>query len=106
MNPRPALSGCPPNRVRPKGRDKLNEYNTLLSDADSALNQLEALESTISDLSDRMLKGVASRYGRDSDEYEKAGGTRKSDIKRSPRKKAAEAEGTGRNDHAVGRGSC
>ena len=72
-----------------EGRDKLNAYNTLLSETDSTLNQLEALEANISDLSDRMLKGVASRFGGDSNEYEKAGGTRKSDIRRTPRKKAA-----------------
>ncbi len=35
---------------------------------------------------DRMLKGVASKFGPDSEEYEKAGGTRKSTIVRRPRK--------------------
>ncbi len=29
-----------------------------------------------------MLKGVASKFGLDSEEYEKAGGTRKSTIRR------------------------
>jgi hypothetical protein len=31
-------------------------------------------------------KGVASKYGKDSNEYEKAGGTRKSERKRPMRK--------------------
>ncbi len=37
--------------------------------------------------------GVKTKYGADSSEYEMAGGTRKSEIKRSPRgsKKAATA---------------
>ncbi len=72
-----------------EARDKLNAYNTLLSETDATLSQLETLEGTVSDLCDRMLKGVGSRFGRESDEYEKAGGTRKSDIRRTPRKKAA-----------------
>lgn len=43
------------------------------------------MEAELADLTERMLKGVASQYGRDSVEYGQAGGTRKSDIKRSPR---------------------
>ena len=36
-----------------------------------------------------MLAGVGVKYGKDSSQYEMAGGTRTSEIKRSPRKKAA-----------------
>jgi hypothetical protein len=36
-----------------------------------------------------MLAGVSAKYGKDSNEYEKAGGTRLSEIKRSPRTKKA-----------------
>ena len=68
-----------------EGRDKLNAYNTLLADADELANELDQFEKDIADLSERMLKGVASRFGRSSNEYEKAGGTRKQDIRRSPR---------------------
>jgi 2,3-bisphosphoglycerate-independent phosphoglycerate mutase len=71
-------------------QEKLNEYNTLLSNVDEALSELEKAEATLADWSERMLKGVASRFGRDSDEYEKAGGTKKSDIQRSPRKSSAD----------------
>ena len=63
-------------------RTALEAYNTLLSNADAALVALEQSESELADLSERMLKGVASEYGRDSVEYEKAGGVRKSKIKR------------------------
>jgi hypothetical protein len=66
-------------------RGKLNSYNTLLSEADAALTALERSETELADLSERMLKGVASKFGRDSVEYEKAGGVRKSKIKKSPR---------------------
>jgi hypothetical protein len=34
------------------------------------------------DLTERMLAGVGSKYGKDSTEYEKAGGVRKSERKR------------------------
>lgn len=66
---------------------KLSKYNTKLSEVDGALNALQTAEKAIADLSERMLTGVATKYGKDSDEYEKAGGTKKSEIKRGPKKK-------------------
>lgn len=66
---------------------KLSAYNTKLSEVDGFLNVLETAETAIADLSDRMLTGVATKFGKDSDEYEKAGGTKKSEIKRGPKKK-------------------
>jgi len=65
---------------------KLTAYNTLLSTLDSLMNELEALEQEIKDLSERMLAAVAVKYGKDSNEYEMAGGTRKSERKRPPKK--------------------
>ena len=65
---------------------KVKEYNDLLAQADSTGTTLDAMEAQLADLTERMLKGVASQYGRDSAEYGQAGGTRKSEIKRSPRK--------------------
>ncbi len=65
---------------------KLAEYNTMLSELDALLNELEAMEVTLDDLSARMLAGVGVKYGKDSDEYEQAGGTRKSDRKPPTRK--------------------
>lgn len=67
----------------------LDTYNTLLSQADAALSTFEAIEEELSALSERMLAGVAVRYGFDSIEYEKAGGTRKSETKRAVRKAKA-----------------
>lgn len=37
-------------------------------------------------MSERMLAGVAARYGKDSSQYEQAGGVRKSERKRPTRK--------------------
>lgn len=65
---------------------KLDAYNTLLSNADSAQNDLAAQEKTLRQLSERMLEAVGAVYGHDSNEYEKAGGKRKSDRKRPVRK--------------------
>jgi uncharacterized protein YukE len=65
---------------------KLDEYNTALSRVDELGNQVKAQEKKVQDLNERMLAGVAAKYGRDSDEYEKAGGTRKSERKRPVRK--------------------
>lgn len=61
---------------------RLDLYNTTLSNADSQLNAVEEAEKTLRDMSERMLTGVATKYGKDSDEYEKAGGVRKRDRKR------------------------
>lgn len=68
---------------------KLERYNTTLSLVDEQLNQAEASELALRDLSERMLAGVASKYGKNSDEYEKAGGKKKSERKRYTRKPAA-----------------
>ncbi len=65
---------------------KQDAYNALLSQADQAQNELLEAEKAIRDLSERMLAGVASKYGKDSSEYEMAGGKRKSERKRPTRK--------------------
>ncbi|MGC1374914.1 MAG: hypothetical protein WA821_01740 [Anaerolineales bacterium] len=70
---------------------KLSAYNALLSQADEARKSLRASEKELSALSVRMLAGIGARYGKDSNEYKMAGGTRTSEIKRSPRKKKAAA---------------
>ena len=67
-------------------RDKLNEYNTHLSLIDELRNNVLESEKSLKDLSDRMLSGVASKFGRNSEEYEKAGGTKKSNRVQPKRK--------------------
>lgn len=63
-------------------RDALNDYNRMLSDIDAALNHIIDLEDKARDLSERALAGVATKYGKDSSQYEQAGGTRKSERKK------------------------
>ena len=73
------------------GTKLLNDYNTLLSDTDAAGKALEKAEKKLADLGDRMLKGVATKFGTDSAEYRKAGGTPKSEIKRGRKPKVLKA---------------
>ena len=62
-------------------RDKLNDYNTHLSLVDEKRNNVAVSEEVLKDMSERMLSGVASKFGKNSEEYEKAGGTKKSNRK-------------------------
>lgn len=61
-------------------------YNTLLSEVDGTLTALEQAEKALGDFSQRMINAVGTRFGYDSIEYEKAGGTRKSEKKRTSKK--------------------
>lgn len=73
-------------------RSKIEAYNTTLAVIDSYKNEMKELETTLSDLTEKMLLGVAFKYGKDSHEYEMAGGVRKSDrIRKST---AARLKGT------------
>lgn len=60
-------------------RDRIESYNRALTEVDSLKKDIDELEKSLADLSDRMLIGVAFKYGKDSREYEMAGGMRKSD---------------------------
>jgi hypothetical protein len=65
--------------------ESLSSYNQTLAIVDDLLNQVESAERAVDELYSRVLAGVAVRFGRDSIEYEKVGGVRKSDRKK-PRK--------------------
>lgn len=67
-------------------KEKNDQYNSDLSTLDEALNNIQADERALDDLSARMLAGVGSKHGKDSNEYEKAGGTRTSERKPPVRK--------------------
>ncbi len=57
-------------------------YNSKLSEADQLLNDVLKGDAELAEFSDRMLKAVAAVYGTNSNEYEMAGGTRKSERKK------------------------
>jgi len=64
-------------------REKLAAYNMALSTVDKTQNALNEAERSLNDFSEHMLLSVASKYGKSSDEYEMAGGTRKASRRRS-----------------------
>jgi hypothetical protein len=70
-------------------RQKLAEYNTVLSVADALRLEVSALEKSLADLSEKMLVGVAHQYGKDSFEYARAGGVKKSERKPYRRRSVA-----------------
>ncbi|MBF2004223.1 MAG: hypothetical protein IGS49_01775 [Chlorogloeopsis fritschii C42_A2020_084] len=63
-------------------REKLQAYNTILSKVDQAYHEILESELILSKLSERMLNGVVSKFGKDSSEYEMAGGTRRRERRR------------------------
>lgn len=69
---------------------ELEDYNIILGNVDSKLNSVEQMEEAANNLSEKILIAVAAKYGKDSNEYEKAGGKRKSDIKRNGSRKSKE----------------
>ena len=55
-------------------RTKLEAHNRLKSDFDESCKAMKQAERELSALSERMLSGVATKYGKDSVQYQKAGG--------------------------------
>lgn len=66
-------------------RDRQKKYNELLSTVDQLYNEMLAAEKALAEKSERMLNAVAVVYGRNSSEYEMAGGRRRSERRRSSR---------------------
>jgi hypothetical protein len=62
--------------------ERLETYNSALSIADAALDNVEKDEKILRELSERMLEAVGAGYGHNSNEYAKAGGVRKEERKR------------------------
>lgn len=61
---------------------KLNVYNTTLSTIDDMYNECIAQIEVLKDWNERILTGVATKYGKNSSQYEMAGGKKKSERKR------------------------
>ena len=62
---------------------KLDSYNEKLSALDSLQNELDSAETSLREKNTRILSAAEAHYGPDSSEYEQAGGTRRSDRKRT-----------------------
>jgi hypothetical protein len=61
---------------------KLSAYNTALSTVDDLYNDCIAQIDLLKDWNERVLTGVATKYGKNSSQYEMAGGVRKSERKK------------------------
>jgi hypothetical protein len=70
-------------------RHELEAYNGLLAQLDVARTELLEREKNLKNMTTDMLTGVASQFGKDSSEYQMAGGTRRSERKRPVRKSKA-----------------
>ena len=64
----------------------MTDYNKGLSNVDALQNRVNESEQRLAELSEQMLLGVAAKYGKNSSEYEMAGGVKKSDRKKPKRK--------------------
>lgn len=76
-------------------RQKLELYNTSLSAVDQTYTAMEDSEDIMAEWTERMLIGVASKYGKNSNEYKMAGGTRRVERKRPQRRNSQESFTTG-----------
>lgn len=66
---------------------KLDLYNTTLSTIDDLYNDCIDQIEIVKDWNERVLTGVATKFGKDSSQYEMAGGKKKSERKkRTPKK--------------------
>ncbi len=63
----------------------LDDYNAAIAMIDSSKKKLDEMEKTLSQISDKMLMGVGFKYGKNSTEYELAGGVRDSERIRKSR---------------------
>lgn len=65
---------------------KIAAYNTALSTIDDLYNECIAQIDVVKDWNERILTGVATKYGKNSSQYEMAGGKRKSERKKPSKK--------------------
>ncbi|MBD2560755.1 MULTISPECIES: hypothetical protein [Nostoc] len=85
-------------------RTMLDAYNIALAMIDSSKTKIDEMEKTLNNLTDKMVMGVAFKYGKNSSEYEMAGGIRDSErIRKSrlSRLKASVGEVTVENSKTV-----
>ncbi len=71
---------------------KLDDYNTMLSTLDQMALAIDGGERLLSEMTERMLTGVAFKYGRYSDEYVMAGGSQRPSRRKSRSSSGAKTE--------------
>ena len=78
----PNLSLASLDTAASEAQTLLDSHNALILALDDSTNQLKAKEQAIEKLYTRALDAIAAQYGKDSSEYELAGGTRTSERKK------------------------
>ncbi|MHC5936422.1 hypothetical protein [Nostoc sp.] len=66
-------------------RSTLAAYNTALSTIDKLTDDVKNAEKIVTAMSEKMLLGVGSRYGKTSQQYQMAGGVRRGNNKNKQR---------------------
>ncbi|MEH1998890.1 MAG: hypothetical protein V7L00_09100 [Nostoc sp.] len=66
-------------------RAMLDAYNIDLAMIDFSKTKIDEMEKTLNNLTDKIVRGVAFKYGKNSSEYEMAGGIRDSERVRKSR---------------------
>jgi hypothetical protein len=64
-------------------RVAIESHNTLLSNLEESRQTIKQIDKALSEMSERMLSGIASVYGKNSMEYSKAGGSNRKRGKHS-----------------------
>lgn len=70
----------------------IEEYNTILFEADRKSSEIKQAEEKLGDMCTRVLAGGVSIFGVDSNEIKELGGTRKSERKKSGKKDKVSSE--------------
>jgi hypothetical protein len=68
---------------------RLQTHNLALAEADRTRIEFAEAEASVSILSSRILSGIVAMYGKDSKEYEMAGGKPPSNYRRSKKQRSA-----------------
>jgi len=63
-------------------RSHLSLYNTSLAQIDDLTRKIKAIETDLNKTSEQMLLSIGGRYGKDSSEYGKAGGSPRGERRR------------------------
>ncbi len=63
-------------------RSHLSLYNTSLAQVDDLTRKIKAIEADLNKASEQMLLSIGGRYGKDSSEYGKAGGSPRGERRR------------------------
>lgn len=63
-------------------RSHLSLYNTTLAQVDDLTRKIKAIETELNRASEQMLLSIGGRYGKDSSEYGKAGGSPRGERRR------------------------